>query len=212
MFFSRRVLNFFHTTCDEYTVIFTAGCTAALSLVAQMFVFSPDEGPVTKKQCISICQSTKSSEPKPAELAHNGVLFYLEDNHTSVVGMREVAMERGIHCHCLLCEDVFNHQEKNCLCNCFANKSVAVRQTNNLFVFPAQSNFNGHKYPLDWVAQGQAKSLIACPGRLMVCLDAASFCCTSSIDLSLVQPDFMTVSFYKIFGFPTGLGKFIVID
>ncbi len=37
-----------------------------------------------------------------------------------------------------------------------------------------------------------------------VCLDTASYLCTSTIDLSSYKPDFLVASFYKIFGFPTG--------
>lgn len=37
-----------------------------------------------------------------------------------------------------------------------------------------------------------------------VLLDAASFVSTSHLDLNLVYPDFVCLSFYKIFGFPTG--------
>lgn len=41
-------------------------------------------------------------------------------------------------------------------------------------------------------------------------LDAASLVSTSPLDLSLYKPDFVTISFYKIFGYPTGLGALIV--
>jgi len=41
-----------------------------------------------------------------------------------------------------------------------------------------------------------------------VILDAAAFVPTSPLDLSAVRPDFVPVSFYKMFGYPTGLGAF----
>lgn len=40
-----------------------------------------------------------------------------------------------------------------------------------------------------------------------VVLDAAGFAATCPLDLSQWKPDFVPVSFYKIFGYPTGLGK-----
>ena len=41
-------------------------------------------------------------------------------------------------------------------------------------------------------------------------LDAASHVSTSPLNLSVVTPDFLTLSFYKLFGFPTGLGALLV--
>ncbi len=38
-----------------------------------------------------------------------------------------------------------------------------------------------------------------------MCLDAAALLSTSSLDLSHYPADFVTLSFYKIFGYPTGL-------
>ena len=37
-------------------------------------------------------------------------------------------------------------------------------------------------------------------------LDAAAFVPTNRLDLGLVHPDFVPLSFYKMFGFPTGIG------
>jgi molybdenum cofactor sulfurtransferase len=43
-----------------------------------------------------------------------------------------------------------------------------------------------------------------------ICLDVASLISTSNFDLNIYKPDFLVVSFYKIFGFPTGIGALIV--
>src|SRR5213079_3580323 len=37
-------------------------------------------------------------------------------------------------------------------------------------------------------------------------LDAAAFTATSGLDLSQWKPDFVVQSFYKLFGYPTGVG------
>src|SRR5919108_578325 len=42
-----------------------------------------------------------------------------------------------------------------------------------------------------------------------VLLDAAAFVPTNKLDLSKVKPDFVPLSFYKMFGYPTGLGALI---
>uniref|UniRef100_UPI00358FB26D molybdenum cofactor sulfurase n=1 Tax=Myxine glutinosa TaxID=7769 RepID=UPI00358FB26D len=84
--------------------------------------------------------------------------------------------------------------------------------THHLFCFPAQSNFTGRKYPLNWVQAVQENRFIWSlpPGRWHVLLDAASLVGTSPLDLAQYPADLVTISFYKIFGFPTGLGALLV--
>ena len=43
-----------------------------------------------------------------------------------------------------------------------------------------------------------------------VLLDAAAFVPTNRLDLIEVEPDFVTISFYKMFGYPTGVGCLLV--
>ena len=74
----------------------------------------------------------------------------------------------------------------------------------NLFCFPAMTNFNGKKIPLKLVGKIKEKR------TNFVLLDTASFVSTNSLDLKLVKPDFLVLSFYKLFGYPTGLGALIV--
>jgi len=58
---------------------------------------------------------------------------------------------------------------------------------------------SGVKHPLDLVEEARSKGW-------MVLLDAAAYVPTNSLDLSAIQPDFVTLSFYKMFGYPTGVG------
>jgi selenocysteine lyase/cysteine desulfurase len=68
-----------------------------------------------------------------------------------------------------------------------------------LFAYPAQSNFSGVQHPLGWVGLAQAAGYD-------VLLDAAAFVPANRLDLGAVKPEFVTVSFYKMFGYPTGVG------
>jgi len=43
-----------------------------------------------------------------------------------------------------------------------------------------------------------------------VLLDAAAFVPSNRLDLGAVQPSFVTISFYKMFGYPTGVGCLLV--
>jgi selenocysteine lyase/cysteine desulfurase len=72
----------------------------------------------------------------------------------------------------------------------------------NLFAFPAQSNFSSVQHPLDWIERAHARGWD-------VLLDAAAFVPSNRLDLSMVKPDFVPISFYKMFGYPTGIGALI---
>ena len=153
----------------------------------------------------------------------HGNFCYLDDNHTSVVGMREMVKDRGASVFCLSKDSFKSHGAFRSSIRCHGN---------SLFAYPAQSNFSGEKYPLDWinVLKRVGESSVAntkrchgncqtpeenshedarCQGNRYVLLDAAGYVCTSQLDLRRYQPDFVPISFYKIFGFPTGLGEFI---
>ena len=72
----------------------------------------------------------------------------------------------------------------------------------NLFAYPAQSNFSGVQHPLSWIARAQAQGWD-------VLLDAAAFVPSNRLDLGEVHPDFVALSFYKMFGYPTGVGALL---
>lgn len=114
--------------------------------------------------------------------------YYLTDSHTSVLGMREVVNT----------ESIIPLTKENLLANDLDLKS------SGLLTFPAQCNFNGFKYPLELIAKLHDNH------EQFVCLDAASFLSTNALDLRRYKPDFVCLSFYKIFGYPTGLGALIV--
>jgi molybdenum cofactor sulfurtransferase len=73
-----------------------------------------------------------------------------------------------------------------------------------LFAYPGQCNFSGVKYPLEWSGEVRKK------GNWDVLVDAASLVASSRLDLSKSSPDYVCISFYKIFGLPTGLGALLV--
>ncbi|XP_065573607.1 molybdenum cofactor sulfurase 2-like isoform X5 [Artemia franciscana] len=76
----------------------------------------------------------------------------------------------------------------------------------SLVAFPAQCNFTGYRMPLNLIEIIKQKLGV----NAYVCLDAASFVSTTVLDLSEYKPDFVCISFYKIFGCPTGLGCLLV--
>ena len=150
------------------------------------------------------------------------VFCYLEDNHTSVVGIREVAASRGAQLFCVDEECImelnkskspqFDFQHDLAGSDNFGSPPQIIY---HLFAYPAQSNFNGRKYPLAWVEDVPSRKAGICGlgeigGEWLVLLDAAGFVSTSPLNLSKTPAHFVSLSFYKIFGFPTGLGALLV--
>ena len=122
------------------------------------------------------------------------------DNHNSVNGIREFARAKSATvAYAPLVTPGLNFD----MARLDALLDQADPTRDNLFAYPAQSNFSGVKHPLDLVARAQTKGWD-------VLLDAAAFVPTNRLDLTAVQPDFVTVSFYKMFGYPTGVGALLI--
>jgi selenocysteine lyase/cysteine desulfurase len=121
------------------------------------------------------------------------------DNHNSVNGIREFARAHGCPITYLpvIPPDMRMDEEKLA-----AGLENASPSGHNLFAYPAQSNFSGVQHPLEWIERAQKKGWD-------VLLDAAAFVPSNRLDLSQVHPDFVCMSFYKIFGYPTGVGALI---
>jgi selenocysteine lyase/cysteine desulfurase len=71
-----------------------------------------------------------------------------------------------------------------------------------LLAFPAQSNFSGVQHPLSLVDEARKRGFD-------VLLDAAAFVPSHALSLRDCPADFVALSFYKLFGYPTGLGALI---
>ena len=132
--------------------------------------------------------------------ADGGRCLLTFDNHNSVNGIREFARAKGAASNTRQSPfpDLRIDRER-----LDALLDQADPQRANLFAFPAQSNFSGVKHPLELIERAHGKGWD-------VLLDAAAFVPTNRLDLTVVQPDFVAISFYKMFGYPTGVGCLIV--
>jgi selenocysteine lyase/cysteine desulfurase len=79
---------------------------------------------------------------------------------------------------------------------------VAAPRRRGLFAYPAQSNFSGVQHSLAWIEVAHERGYD-------VLLDAAAYVPSNRLDLSVVKPDFVPVSWYKMIGYPTGVGCLI---
>ncbi|KAJ3433076.1 molybdenum cofactor sulfurase [Anaeramoeba flamelloides] len=187
--FRSKLLEYFNTNPSQYSVVFTSGTTQALKLVGETFPFSRDSK-----------------------------FAYLNQNHNSVIGIREYALlkqssflslkEEGVQQFIKDEKENWNENEnKNKNENGEGEEEEEEEEvTFNLFAYPAESNFDGSKYDLNWIKDFQSiKSK-----NWLVLLDAAAYLPSNKLDLGKYPADFVTLSFYKMFGYPTGLGALII--
>ncbi len=122
------------------------------------------------------------------------------DNHNSVNGIREYARRAGARINYVPVRPPDLSLDSALLERALAGEVPPGGR--GLFAYPAQSNFSGVQHTLEWVD-------LAHEHRWDVLLDSAAFVPTNRLDLSRVHPDFVCVSFYKMFGYPTGAGALI---
>ncbi|KAJ7535046.1 hypothetical protein O6H91_12G016300 [Diphasiastrum complanatum] len=192
----REVLSFFHAPEGEYKCIFTSGATAALKLVGEAFPWH-----------------------------QHSDFYYTMENHNSVLGIREYALARGATVTAVDVEPSTSEAKgqwpvsfrkrdsQNRFLKDDQNPLLEVDEVGlyNLFAFPSECNFSGVKFDLDLIKFIQDGGHVSPQrGRWLVLLDAAKGSATLPPDLSHFPADFVAVSFYKIFGYPTGLGALLV--
>jgi molybdenum cofactor sulfurtransferase len=189
----RATLAWCGTSEDEYVCVFTQSATAAVKLLAELFPW---------KAGSHFC--------------------YAVESHTSVLGMREYALEAGAAA-CAV--SVQGTGEQDCSFAITPHGDVLRRgdvdgsghdsAALSLFAFPGECNFTGARMDLRLCDALQTEGAVHMPinvphTRWMVLLDAAKLCATHPPDLKRVKPHFVALSHYKIFGYPTGIGTLLV--
>ncbi|RAK74607.1 PLP-dependent transferase [Aspergillus fijiensis CBS 313.89] len=177
------VLRFLNASPDTYTVIITANATGAARLIGESYPFG-----------------------------RNSTFLLTADNHNSVNGIREYARRRHARTVYLPLQTPSLRVDPDALASALtpttwpwtrrsSDAKARPKKRKGLFAYPAQSNFSGVRHPLEWITTAQHAGYD-------VLLDAAAYLPTNRLDLSPAnpQPDFILMSWYKVFGFPTGLG------
>jgi selenocysteine lyase/cysteine desulfurase len=192
------VLAHFNAPPQEYAAIFTANATGACRLIGEAYPFG------SRTQ-----------------------LVLTQDNHNSVNGIREFARSCGaLTQYVPFCSPELRIDD-DAIGQALARRapgslgvagrvarvgvalwagqralSAAAPRRRGLFAYPAQSNFSGVQHPLRWIELAHEQGYD-------VLLDAAAYVPSNRLDLSVVKPDFVPVSWYKVFGYPTGVGCLI---
>ncbi|MGH3843019.1 MAG: aminotransferase class V-fold PLP-dependent enzyme, partial [Pseudonocardiaceae bacterium] len=116
-------------------------------------------------------------------------LVLTADNHNSVNGIREFARARKATTTYVPCTAPDLRVSDAAVRTALSRRSISARRRGRrgLFAYPAQSNFSGVQHPLDWVELAHRQGYD-------VLLDAAAYLPTNTLDLSVVIPEFVTVS------------------
>ena len=109
--------------------------------------------------------------------------IYHIDNHNSVLGMRKIASSKAVGGGIVA--------SKKC--------PDGPLRDHSLFAYAPQSNFNGKKYPLEWVKDFQQQGEFA-----HVLLDCAAYSPSNNLNLREYPADFVAISLLKMFGCPGG--------
>jgi selenocysteine lyase/cysteine desulfurase len=194
-FLTRSVLGNPHST-NPTSALATERVVSCRKRVLEFFNADPDE-------YVLIFTSNASGALKLVGESYpfsEGDQFLLTfDNHNSVVGIRAFDRVKRASTRYLPVEPPDLRVSEAAL-DTYLMGSPESR--NKLFAFPAQSNFSGVQHPLEWISRAQELGWD-------VLLDAAAFVPTNRLDLGRWNPDYVTLSFYKMFGYPTGVGALL---
>lgn len=126
------------------------------------------------------------------------------DAHNSVQGIRAFAGRAGASVKYVTClEDGGYNLEEALRILDSLTESSQLPQSRSLMALTGLSNLTNHKAPLQEIIPA------AHARGVHTILDAAALAPTTRISLKKTPVDAMVVSFYKMFGFPTGVGALI---
>ena len=201
----QEVLKHFNVYSDEYDVVFTSGTTSAMNLVGHNFPWT-----------------------------HMNHICYPMNSHTSLFGLRGYAQNsHTIPSKHLQHYNTIKEVWFKDVCNSECIDPSRDSGSYNLLLVPGECNFSGVKADLENVGKLsllhgnklleylEATSVTSVGNSIpqndypwLWLLDAAKLAATSPVDLSVLpkqqRPHFVVMSFYKVFGYPTGLGALLI--
>jgi selenocysteine lyase/cysteine desulfurase len=211
------VLTHFNASPDEYAVIFTPNATGACRLVGEAYPF----GPRTR---LVLTQDNHNSVNGIREFARargaitQYVPFCSPELRVDDEAIRQALAQprpgplgaawRTARCGVAPWAGRGRRARRQRSLAGEEARDAAVRSPaaapgrRGLFAYPAQSNFSGVQHSLAWIQTAHEHGYD-------VLLDAAAYLPSNQLDLSVVKPDFMPVSWYKVLGYPTGVGALI---
>ncbi|KAI0919126.1 hypothetical protein AcV5_002121 [Taiwanofungus camphoratus] len=125
------------------------------------------------------------------------------DSHNSVHGIRQFALQRGAHVCYIESTSHGGLEVSDAKMILMRNRPKNKGSMPSLFALTGQSNISNSKNPLSLIKYAASQGYYTL-------LDAAALAPTSVFSLTETPVDAMAISFYKMFGFPTGVGALVV--
>ncbi|KAI0061946.1 PLP-dependent transferase [Artomyces pyxidatus] len=125
-----------------------------------------------------------------------------EDAHNSVHGIREFARAKGGHAVYLPAGPTGGVRVRETI-RLLDRHRPGPDGPAALFAYTGLSNLTNTKAPLSVLAHARARGYTTL-------LDAAALAPTTPLDLTATPADAVAISFYKMFGYPTGIGALIL--
>ncbi|KAI9350583.1 pyridoxal phosphate-dependent transferase [Zopfochytrium polystomum] len=213
------ILSLLGVSLETHSLIFTTSATGAFKLVAEarswrnarLWRLSDSHTSVVgmreyvHRDCLATQQQQQRDDNSEQQPSHS-----YEDNRQDV-SLAPDEVEAYLERHLAQGQNGESSFSENAAGDPGSRRYV----DHDLFVFPAQSNFNGRQFPLRWIRQFQSlrfarenDSRVGNTGRnWLVMVDAAAH---GPINLRDHPADMVVLSMYKLFGFPTGLAALIV--
>lgn len=180
LFHVRRSGHPVQSSEQGWELVFNSGTTAGLQLVAQSFAFNKENG---------------------------SKFAYFDQSHTSLYGIRDIVQQR------VAAIDVLHSQDQ---ITEWVTRSAQQRAA-SLLALPLQCNATGKRYNdlVDAILRARQRAEELCGYRsVYVLLDVAAFLSSATTlpleECNIHQPDFFCFSFYKILGYPSGLGGMLL--
>lgn len=175
-----------------------SSATTELVERARAFVLEYFNAPTDEYVAIFTSNATGAiklvGESYPFEAGDRYLLSF--DNHNSINGVREFARANNAdvtYVRVVPPDLRFDEEQLK------AELDRPNKGGHNLFSYPSQSNFSGVQHAMEWTKYAQDRGWD-------VLLDCAAFAPSNRLNLAEVLPDFVPLSFYKMFGYPTGVG------
>lgn len=213
-----QILNHFNISSHQYDVIFTSGTTASLKLVGECFPFDDNNIFAYPSNAHTSLLGLRNYAKNSCCISNKSLQQYFPNQLSNSKMNNEI--------------NHLNIQDKDLQFN------INKQESYNLLSVVGECNFSGSKLDLLNISKDIHKkrgikwlhSSLNCKyvkGSVSIInsniennnhwlwlLDAAKLAGTSPIDISSIpfldRPNFITLSFYKIFGYPSGLGALII--
>lgn len=194
-----RIMSFLNLSPEDYAMVFTANRTSAFKLLVDAYPFHASKRLLTvyDHECEAVSAMRERAVKRGAKVM--SASFCWPNLRIQSAKLKRILVDKKQNKK--KNEDINNSNKKNNNSN-----GKKKKKKRGLFVFPLQSRMTGTRYPYLWMRFAQENGW-------HVVLDACALGPKDldTLGLSLIQPDFIICSFYKVVGEnPSGFASLLI--